>query len=491
MENIDDFLKRKEVQNKNEKEFTFSEIKKSLDTFLGKTVNTVSSFKKGRLDSMDVDYSEKDHHNVGQSTRNKTFITAAFGSVLYTLNTIGFKAESFIDFSQENVVGMIDKFKEQNIADKGLAEISQFIGENVLNNPDLLPVAVNMTIAAGIIATGLYHKNSLKRSNYVEDICSYADKHTSETSRMKNAKEVFLALDFHYEYKRMFYAAGDKTVEFLKDISAPVLNGIKNNITHPILNQVKSIFGEKLCNKVSDSVKEMTPDFITDLTNKENKITSRDMIWLFDRKVKMSNIMEATNNPKEIDLQKEISKIAQDVYETIQMSQLRKTLIFATIDHVQSERMIKIEKEENSGFLSRRKIKKMEKESKSALEVIEEIKGLAEFDKKENRLSRFTIISKVSNNVLEDLEGFDSANYKGDMKKFVTVVNNLIKKEENEMKLMLGDNEYYAQDLEKMLMPKTQSFEHIFKDKVDEFIDIQEKELENKRKESLKRIKKI
>lgn len=54
---------------------------------------------------------------------------------------------------------------------------------------------------------------------------------------------------------------------------------------------------------------------------------------------------------------------------------------------------------------------------------------------------------------------------------------------------MLGDNEYYAQDLEKMLLPKTQSFEHIFKEKVDEFISVQEQELLNKRNDSLQRIK--
>lgn len=100
--------------------------------FLGKTLNTVSSFKKGRLDYMDTDYSKKDHHNLGQNTRNKTFITAAFGSILYTLNSVGLNAESLFDFSKENVTKMVENFKDQSISDKGLGEITRFIGDNII-----------------------------------------------------------------------------------------------------------------------------------------------------------------------------------------------------------------------------------------------------------------------------------------------------------------------------------------------------------------------
>lgn len=486
MENINEFLVKKQKEKENK--ISLSEIKKSLDIALGKSINSISSFKKGRLDQVDIDYSLKDHHNVGHSTRNKTLLAAGMGSILYTLNMVGFKAESFVNFSNENVVSMIDKFKEQNIAEQGLLEITQFIGNNIINNPDLLPIAVNMTIAAGIFANGLYHKNSLKRSNYIEEICKYADERTNSNSRITNAKKVFLELDFHYEYKRMFYKAGENTVQFLKDISAPVLQGIKNNITHPILNQIKSTFGESLYNKVGESVSNMTPEFIKDFFNKEDKITSKDMILLMDRKVKESKIMESTNNPKDLDMQKEISRIAQDVYETIQLAQLRKTLILATADYVQYQKRIKEEQENNSGFLSNRKIKKLKKESEKSLEHIYKIGELAEYDAKKNRISRFSILSSVAMIVLEDLDNFNATDYKRDLKKLALSIGYTLRKEEAKFKSILGNNEYYAQDLEKALMPKSKSFEHLFKNKVDEFIKIQEQELENKRKDSLKRV---
>lgn len=486
MENINEFLVKK--QKEKESNISLSEIKKSLDIALGKSINTISSFKKGRLDQMDIDYSLKDHHNVGHATRNKTLLAAGFGSILYTLNMVGFKAESFVNFSNENVVSMIDKFKEQNIAEQGLMEITQFIGDNIINNPDLLPIAVNMTIAAGIFANGLYHKNSLKRSNYVEQICKYADKQTNPNSRITNAKKVFLELDFHYEYKRMFYKAGENTVQFLKDISAPVLQGIKNNITHPVLEKIKSMFGESLYNKVGNAVSDMTPKFIKNFFNKEDKITSKDMILLMDRRVKESKIMESTNNPKDLDMQKEISKIAQDVYETIQLAQLRKTLILATTDYVQYQKLIKEEQENNSGLLSKRKINKYKKEAEKSLDHIYKIAELSEYDEKKNRVSRFTVLSNVAMIVLEDLDNFNASDYKGDMKRFSFAISRTIRQEEEKLKSILGNNEYYAQDLEKALMPKSKSFEHLFKNKVDEFIKIQEQELENKRKDSLKRI---
>jgi hypothetical protein len=487
MENINDFLERKtiEIDNKN---ISVNQIKKSLDIFIGKSINTVKSLKKGRMDSFEIDYSTKDHHNLGYSTTNKSLLTLGFGSILYTLNSIGFKAESLIDFSNENVGKMIDKFQDNNIADQGLIEITKFISENIIQNAELLPVAVNMTIAAGILANGMYHKNSLKRSNHVEDICKYSDKDTNEKSRVKNSKQVFLALDFHYEYKRMFYKAGNNVVQFLKDISVPVLKGIQNNIQNPILEKIKQIFGEDKYDKIGKSIKEMTHSFLKKKLDTTNKITSKDMILLMDKKLKDSKIMESTNNPRDLDIQKEISKIAQDVYESIQMTQLRKTIIFATIDYVESERLKKIE-EDKSEFFNKFKIRKCNNKSKKAIETINEIRNLAGFDKKKDRLSRYTILSKVANDVFEELMKKDIKNNKSDLRHFASVINKVIKKEEKEMIKMLGSNEYYAQDLEKMLMPKTQSFEDLFKDKVEEFIDVQNKELIQKRQDSLNRIK--
>ena len=90
--------------------------------------------------------------------------------------------------------------------------------------------------------------------------------------------------------------------------------------------------------------------------------------------------------------------------------------------------------------------------------------------------------------VLEDLDNFNATDYKKDLKKIALSIGYTLRKEEAKFKSILGDNEYYAQDLEKALMPKSKSFEHLFKNKVDEFIKIQEQELENKRKDSLKRV---
>jgi hypothetical protein len=286
----------------------------------------------------------------------------------------------------------------------------------------------------------------------------------------------------------MFYKAGNNVVQFLKDISVPVLKGIQNNIQNPILEKIKQIFGEDKYDKIGKSIKEMTHSFLKKKLDTTNKITSKDMILLMDKKLKDSKIMESTNNPRDLDIQKEISKIAQDVYESIQMTQLRKTIIFATIDYVESERLKKIE-EDKSEFFNKFKIRKCNNKSKKAIETINEIRNLAGFDKKKDRLSRYTILSKVANDVFEELMKKDIKNNKSDLRHFASVINKVIKKEEKEMIKMLGSNEYYAQDLEKMLMPKTQSFEDLFKDKVEEFIDVQNKELIQKRQDSLNRIK--
>ena len=47
---------------------------------------------------------------------------------------------------------------------------------------------------------------------------------------------------------------GKNTKQFIKDIAAPVLYGLKNNIANPILDKVKDIFGDQRCN---DLIKNM------------------------------------------------------------------------------------------------------------------------------------------------------------------------------------------------------------------------------------------
>ena len=86
---FDDFFKKKDFEN-TENDFQIQDIKKSVDLALGTSLHKLKSFKKGRLDKFNSDYSEADHINTGNVTIRGAVISAVFSGL--SLNTGAFGA---------------------------------------------------------------------------------------------------------------------------------------------------------------------------------------------------------------------------------------------------------------------------------------------------------------------------------------------------------------------------------------------------------------
>ena len=87
-------------------------------------------------------------------------------------------------------------------------------------------------------------------------------------------------------------------------------------------------------------------------------------------------------------MQKEISKVAKDVYETMQLTQTRRALILSAKEYIDSIKKIEELKQEG-GILNKFKINKEERKAHKNMQLLKKIESLEELSSKKGRLSRF------------------------------------------------------------------------------------------------------
>jgi hypothetical protein len=487
---LNDFLKSKEFKQ-HESEFKLNDLRNSINNSLGKAIHTASSFKKGRIKQFNSDYSKLEHANMGNVTVKGAFLASAF-SYLSSNNIFG-KSDPLIDLSHEHLSKSVSDFKELAHTSLEYQEILTFMSENLFNSPDITATAFQMAIAAGTLATGLYVKNGTKRNYHIENICSDVDKEVKHKNfSLKHSAHIFQTLDNLYEYRRLQALAGAQTKNFIKNITAPLFHGLKNNISNPILNKIVDVFGEDKCKQVTDKLRELTPEMIQTFFQKDKTIQASDMILYIDQKLNSSILMDSTNDPLDFNIQDELSKVSKEVYESMQLTQTRRALILATKEHIQSQQKINILKGE-SGLVNKFNLRKETSKAESSLETIKLIESLSSSSHKENRISRFMALSNVANKIIKEVNRTEDFTKKESTQRDISrFVNSEINKEEKEIThiyMNQANSHFYSTDIEKMLMPKTYSFEAIFRRKIDEMIENKTIELDQKRQQIQNRIK--
>lgn len=489
-ESLENYLQENEVIP-SDKGFSLNQIKQSVDKMLGKTIHGAASLKKGRLNQFKADYSDLEHINTGDVTIRGFLATAAYSGMAMLLPYE--KNDPIFDFSKESLTKAVNHFNDTAQQAREYQEVLTFISENFFNSPDVAASAFQLAIAGGLICIGAYTKNGLKRNNQIENICKEVDsiaKHKNFS--LEHAKDVFRVLDSFYEYRKMYALTKEYTKNFIKDITAPILYGIKNNISNPVINKLIDIFGEENCRKITDKLKDLTPKIITNFFKKDKTITPNDMILYIHNQTKKSILNQSTNEPIKLNMQEELSKVAKDVYETMQITQTKKALILATRNFVAANKQLE-ELKEKTGIKNKLQIRKSKKLKEQSLELIKSIESLSSLDKKDNRISRFTIISNTANRILEKYENKnDFSKVSSDVKIVSKGIHAFIFNEEKIIKdlYLNNNNNFYANDIDKLMMPKTYSFERIFKEKVDELIEQKTNEIKQKRNQINNKLKK-
>ncbi len=490
---VKEYLQNTKSQT-HEKDFEVKDLKIAVDKIIGKTVHGLNNARKRRLSNMDEDYSELGHINTGRMTLKGALYTSAFSGL--SLTTPFGTSKPLLDLSDEGLTKAIEDFKEVPQSFSDYQEVLTFISENFINaaSTDVTVTAFQFALAAGAYATTAYINNGLKRNDQIENICKDVDKKVRhENFSLKHASDVFKVLDSFYEYRSMAAIFGKNTKQFIKDISAPILYGLKNNIANPIIDKVKNIFGEQRCNEVVQNLKDLTPDMIKRFFENDNTITTNDMLIYIDKKVNESQLNNPVNDPINLDMQKEISKVAKDVYETMQLTQTRRALILSAKEYIDSIKKIEELKQEGE-ILNKFKINKEERKAHKNMQLLKKIESLEELSSKKGRLSRFTLVSRTATKVINKLESGSNSNYLNNnltLQELSKKINRAIYNEEKEIKRIFKNvnNTQYADDIEKMLMPKTYSFERIFKEKVDEMIENKVNEIEQRRNKTANKLK--
>ena len=489
-ESLENYLQENEVIP-SDKGFSLSQIKQSVDKMLGKTIHGATSLKKGRLNQFNSDYSDLEHINTGNVTIRSFLTTAAYSGMAMLLPYE--KNDPIFDFSKESLTKAVNHFNDTARQSAEYQEILTFMSDNFFNSPDMVAGAFQLAIAGGLVSIGVYTKNGLKRNNQIEDICKEVDsiaKHKNFS--LKHAKNVFRVLDSFYEYRKMYAVTKENTKNFIKDITAPILYGIKNNVTNPVLDKVVDIIGKENCKKITEQLKDLTPEMVQKFFKKDKPITANDMILYIHNQTKKSVLNQSTNEPIKLNMQEELSKVAKDVYETMQITQTKKALILATRNFVAANKQLE-ELEGKTGIKNKLQIRKSTKLKNKSLEMIKSIESLSTLDKKDNRISRFTIISNTANRILEKYENKnDFSKVSSNVKIVSKGIHAFIFNEEKIIKdlYLNSNNNFYANDIDKLMMPKTYSFERIFKEKVDELIEQKTNEIEQRRNQINNKLKK-
>jgi len=485
---FEQFLKNKEFEL-HQRDFQLSDIQKKVEEALGTTVHKIQSFKQGRLDYFNADYSKAEHINTGKMTAKGIAATTIYSGLSLDLGLFG-STKPLLDFSFNNIVSNISEFNNAAQSATEYREILQFISENLLSSPDLAASACKIAITAGTIGIGLYVANGVKRDTNIERICKNAEKALrgdSENFKLSLASETFKNIDSFYQYRRLSAVLGKQAKDYIKSIAAPVLLGIKNNITNPVLTKVRAIVGQSTCDSVSNALKSMIPDF---LISDPNSISASDMILLLEEKIKMSSLNEQTNNPLSINVKNEISIITKDVYNTMQSNVLRLSIAVYMKQCLKTKKEI-FDLEANPTFINKIKIKTKKSLFEEQLDQIKDIESLSKLDFKEGRLSRFTILSSAANEAIKfinqaDANKLNSISY--NTKKMLKAVNNFIQQRGKTIrKLYLDngtDNNYYINDIDKMMITPIKSFKEIFIQSVNDMIEEKTKQQEQKKLET-------
>ena len=93
------------------------------------------------------------------------------------------------------------------------------------------------------------------------------------------------------------------------------------------------------------------------------------------------------------------------------------------------------------------------------MQLLKKIESLEELSSKKGRLSRFTLVSRTATKVINKLESGSNSNYLNNnltLQELSKKINRAIYNEEKEIKRIFKNvnNTQYADDIEKMLMPK-------------------------------------
>ena len=487
---VEDYLNNTRLDN-HEQNFEIDDLKRHIDARVGMTLNYTQSLLKGREENFKEDHSFHEHINKGKMTIRSVMLASLYSGI--SLATPFGNTKPLLDISKEGMTKALTDFSEAAQRSTEYQDILMFINDNILTAAptNITVAAAQIAIAAGVVATGAYINNGLKRNIEIENICKDVDEKVKHKNfSLNHASNVFKTLDSFYNYRLLYARIGDSAKQYIKDIAAPVLQGIKNNISNPIIQKVRDIVGDNICNKVAEKVQDMTPNFVKKFFENNNTITTSDMLLYINKKVKVSEIGKSENNPSSLNIQQEVSKVAQEVYETMQLTQVRRALINSVYEYTDARKNIEYLENKN-GIKNKLKLRKEKKRAENNMHLLKDIEALEELSRKEGRLSRFEIVSKAATKSIKKLNEIDSFENKNFSKKQISKnINKYIYNEEEKLKRILkksGDSKF-ANDIEKMIMPRTYSFERIFKQKVDELIENKENQLLQQKQQTLNKL---
>jgi hypothetical protein len=405
----------------------------------------------------------------------------------------GVETASYVDFSKDNLLKEFTQFKEgidakTSVFYQNFTEISTYISQNVLTNPEMAANVLSYGMQVATVGLGLYAANELKKRKSVDAFIGSIDNDSEKDFRVSNASSIFQDVENFYTFRRLNVIVGDKITNFLKKIVDVTLEAISNNVTHPVLDLAKTIMGNGKYNAMKDFINDNITEpihnkVIEPISDffKRKHTNSSDVIRMMEEKYNDSELNDLITNSSEVNVAQEVSKLAEEVYFSIQKIQLKQLITESVKTIKQSKEKIDSFGSGSLSFLQNRSIGKENKKIKKSMEVLKEVEFLCKKDNKKEALSKYTVLSEVANDFLKQINSqgilsFTSTNIDD-------FVDNAIKaKQEDIQKTYLSlSNTKYIPFIEKMIIPQDTSITELFDKKIDEFITGKEEELLNKK----------
>ena len=507
--NEEEFLEQRNF-NEHKRDLTLSNINKKLNYMLGTTFTRPAHALSTSKKSYNEDYSELDLQNKGAVFKKSTILGALYAGGSFKTGIWGLENEALVDLSKDNLLKELTVFNEgienktsifyqqytelttyisENILtnpsiSSNFLKFSTYVSENIFSNPEMASNFITYTLQASTIALGLYAANEVKKRKSVDAFINSIDDNSEKDFRVSTASSIFQDVDNFYKFRRLNVVIGDKITDYLKKVADVAADAFYNNVSHPVLEISKNLLGQNkydamknfMENKIIQPVSEPISDFL-----KRKPTSSNDLIRMMEEKYDNSQLNEFITNSSELNVAKEVSKLAEDVYFDIQKIQIKK-LITESLETIKSsQEKIDSFSSNNLTFLQKRAIKKENKKINKSMEVLKEIEFLSKKDEKKNALSKYTVLSEVAHDFLNQIDSqgilsFNATNLHD-------FVDNSIKNKQNDIQstYLSLNNTKYIPFIEKMIVPEDTSIKDLFNSKIDDFIQNKEEELLNKK----------
>ena len=490
--NEEEFLNQREI-NEHKRDLTVKNINKKLNYLLGSTVTKPLHALSQTNKPFREDFSELDLQNKGAVFKKSTILAAIYAGGSLKTGIWGLETDAVVDFSKDSLLKAMNQFKgdiddKSSVFYQNFTEVSTYISENVLTNPEMAATFLSYSMQVASVALGIYVVNELKKRKSVDAFVNSIDNNSDKDHRLSNASLVFQNIDNFYTLRRLNVIVGDGITDFIKDISNVIAEAIKNNVTNPILDKAKDIIGDSKYNTMRDFIKDNISEPINNKVFepivkffKRKHTNSSDVIRMMENKYKASELSKLITHSSEINISQEVSKIAEDVYFSVQKTQLKK-LISDSIKNIRdSQEALDLLGTSSLSFLHNRKVKKENNKINKSIEVLKEIEYLSTKDHKKEALSKYTVLSEVANDFLNKLDSGNNSQFNG--VDIDSLVNHSIEEKQIDIqKTYLSLNQTkYSPFIEKMLIPEEKSIGELFNQKIDEFIEGKKEDILNKK----------